>query len=77
MSNINKIVKKTCILDDGEQLIYSDNYMMPKIRYDTDHGKSIYSDENIKRGLNYDSSEDESVQELKKKVIEKRNKLYY
>ena len=56
---------------------FSDNYTIQQVSYDTDHGKSIFSDENNKMSLGYDSEEDDTVQELKRKLSEKMKTFYY
>lgn len=75
MSEIEIDAMNNVTLELNENFIYPDNYTMSKMKYDTAHGKSIYSNE-IKNQLPFDSDEDESIQELKKRVIEKMNTFY-
>ena len=65
--------KNKISLELDEKFSYPDNYTMTRIIYDTSHGKSIYSDDNSRYELGYDSEDDGSIQELKKKLV---NKFY-
>lgn len=68
--------KNNFSLKFDEKFNYSDSYTVPWVRYDSAHGKSIYSDGTPNYQLGYDSEEDESVQELKEKLVGKIKTFY-
>ena len=64
--------------NDYEKPNFITNYpTASSISCDTAHGKSIYCDQTRPYRLEFDLSENESVQELKHKLIEKMKTFYH
>lgn len=71
---IDNMLRTNLIFDDKFLLV--DNLSVSRYDYDTCHGKSIYND-NVHYGpMPFDSDEDESVKELRKKLVNKLKILY-
>lgn len=71
---IDDKMKISLTLDD--KFTYCDNYNIFRTEYDSSHGRSIYSDENKRGELPYDTDDSESLKELKTKLIEKMKTFY-
>jgi len=63
------------ILKFDEPFNLVDNYTIIQMEYDTDHGKSEYSDENNR--MDFYELEDETIKGLRQRLDDKMRTLYY